>query len=149
MNFIESFFGLLLAFALGTVSTELARVRGEEKNTEFILKELLFEINQIKAAGESGKIGRIYSSTWSSIKASGLPSRIRQDLRKTLAEVFLHLEIYNDYYRCHEDYIIQPSTEKRIKDLLKNRTDQSKKKLLELCEEVLQLALSFGVQWQK
>lgn len=70
--------------------------------------------------------------------------RIDSKLRKKLAEVFLHLEIYNDDLQRYEDYSIQPNFNKNIENNLEEAAKQSKNQLLSLCKETLELARSLG-----
>jgi hypothetical protein len=134
----ETMFGILLAFALGMVFTELAKVWSTEKRAKSVIDDLFSEIKDIARDITSSDAGLLYSSTWSSIRISGIPDRIHPKLRKQLAEVFLQLEIYNDDQRRFEDYSIGPDAEENIELDLKHAADQSRSALLTLCETVLE-----------
>ncbi len=141
---IENMLGILLAFALGMSMTEFVRVWNDEKRIDDIVNDLLAETKQISEKGAIVKPGKLYSATWSLIKSTGMPTRIRPELRKKLTEVFLRLEIYNDDVQRYEEYSIQPKCDKDVESGFKETMEQSKKQLLTLCEETIELAKTLG-----
>ncbi|MFW9809828.1 MAG: hypothetical protein ACFFE6_10680 [Candidatus Thorarchaeota archaeon] len=144
LSSIENILGILLAFALGMMMTEYVRVRNDEKRTNDIIQDLLTETKEIIEKGSAEGFVKLHSATWSFIKSTGMPTRVKSDLRKKILEVFQNLEIYNEDVQRYEDYSIQPKCDDDVLSGFKLTIDESKILLLSLCEKVIELAKTQG-----
>lgn len=141
-------YGIILAFLLGMFFTEYVRIKGDEDRAKIKENNLLLEAELILSELQSESAGFLYSGTWSSIKAAGMPDRIQPKLQKALADLFLSLEVYNDELRHLEDYSILTDAQQEKISFFEKRFEMARRELKEAASSALNLARELDIQWK-
>ncbi|MHA1882502.1 MAG: hypothetical protein ACTSUO_05600 [Candidatus Thorarchaeota archaeon] len=148
---IDIYFSLIttiLAFGLGTIATWLNDALKDEHEREMILNDLLTETEEIPKLANI-ETGPLYSSTWFSVKANGIPPGIQFDLRRLLADVFLLMEMFNEKVRRYEEYSIRDKPKDETQKVLLADAEQARSDLILAANATMKKANELDIQWKK
>lgn len=135
IELIATFFGVLIAIALG----EAFGANRAESRANWVKDELIAELKEIQELASRDIIDELHSPTWTAVKGTGIPDRIEPRLRRALADAFSVFDIYNYEVRRFKEHSFTADAEDSRLIKLTEHIGESKKRLIESVNRVLEL----------
>jgi hypothetical protein len=138
IELLATLFGVLIAITLG----EAFGANRHEMRAKWVEKELISELVEILELAKRDSIDELHSPTWTAIKGTGIPDRIKPSVRRALADAFAVFDVYNYEVRRYKEHSFTANPDDPRLEKLRQHIGDTKTRLVSASQIVLEMVNS-------